>query len=149
MRSDEDWMKLALSYAKEAQSVGEVPVGCIMVKDNELVSSGFNSPIMQNDPTSHAEINAIRSAAFSLKNYRLNDITLYVTLEPCMMCLGAMLHARVGRLVFGACDSKVGATKMFLNGDLNEHFNHTLQVTGGVLQTECSDLLRSFFKQKR
>ena len=149
MMKDEDWMRAALSSAKEAQAAGEVPVGCVIIKDNQLISRGFNSPISLTDPTAHAEIQALRHAGQVLDNYRLNDVTLYVTLEPCLMCLGAMLHARIGRLVFGAYDGKVGAANTFLNSKLIDRFNHTPLVDGGVLEKECSELLRSFFKQKR
>ena len=149
MKSDEHWMGVALSYARQAERAGEVPVGCVIVCDNELVSFGFNSPISENDPTSHAEIVALRKAGDVIQNYRLNGLTLYVTLEPCVMCLGAMLHARIDRLVFGAHDSRVGTTSLFSTGEICERFNHELQLSGGVLQAECSDILRTFFRQKR
>lgn len=138
-----------MELARKAELIGEVPVGAVIVKDDELVSKGWNHPIEKNDPSSHAEIEALRAAGIKLSNYRLPDTTLYVTLEPCMMCVGAMIHARVSRVVYGASDPKTGA----LGGafDLLEVSapNHVFSVTSGVLEEECADLLKAFFKARR
>ena len=142
-------MRQALELAHKAESLGEVPVGAVIVKDDELIAEGWNHPIEQHDPSSHAEIEALRAAGTKLSNYRLPDTTLYVTLEPCVMCVGAMIHARVSRVVYGASDPKTGA----LGGsiDLLEvvNPNHRFEVTSGVLGDECGELLKSFFKARR
>ncbi len=146
---DEAWMAKALLLARKAESENEVPVGAIVVKDNEIIGRGWNRNIGLNDPSAHAEIMAMRSAGEALGNYRLPDCTIYVTLEPCTMCAGAMIHARLARLVFGADDPKTGAAGgMF---DLLSHpaHNHQLQVSSGVLADACSALLRDFFHQRR
>ena len=142
-------MEKALELASKAESLGEVPVGAVIVKDNELIGEGWNHPIENHDPSSHAEIEALRAAGKKLSNYRLPETTLYVTLEPCLMCVGAMIHARVSRVVFGASDPKTGA----LGGaiDLLEvsQPNHRFLVQSGVLEDECSAMLKAFFKARR
>ncbi len=142
-------MRLALEQAKKAASAGEVPVGAVLVQDNQVIGSGFNQPIMLNDPSAHAEMMAIRSAAKTLKNYRIPESTLYVTLEPCAMCCGMMLHARVKRVVFGAPDPKTGMAGSVTNLFALKEINHQTEVEGGVLADECGELLREFFKQRR
>ncbi len=147
--SDQHWMQAAIQLAQKAEELGEVPVGAIIVKDNVLISEGFNQPISQHDPTSHAEIMALRNAAQNLKNYRLPNTTLYVTLEPCAMCAGAIIHARVERVVLGTFDPKGGAAGSIFSILGTDKLNHEVDVTGGVLETECADLLKAFFKSKR
>ncbi len=146
---DESFMRLALEQAKKAASAGEVPVGAVLVQDNQVIGSGFNQPIMLNDPSAHAEMMAIRNAAQALKNYRIPESTLYVTLEPCAMCCGMMLHARVKRVVFGAPDPKTGMAGSVTNLFALKEINHQTEVEGGVLADECGELLREFFKQRR
>jgi tRNA(adenine34) deaminase len=146
---DESFMRLALEQAKKAAGAGEVPVGAVLVQDNQVIGSGFNQPIMLNDPSAHAEMMAIRSAAQTLKNYRIPESTLYVTLEPCAMCCGMMLHARVKRVVFGAPDPKTGMAGSVTNLFALKEINHQTKVEGGVLADECGELLREFFKQRR
>jgi tRNA(adenine34) deaminase len=146
---DESFMRLALEQAKKAAGAGEVPVGAVLVQDNQVIGSGFNQPIMLNDPSAHAEMMAIRSAAQTLKNYRIPESTLYVTLEPCAMCCGMMLHARVKRVVFGAPDPKTGMAGSVTNLFALKEINHQTEVEGGVLADECGELLREFFKQRR
>ena len=146
---DEDFMRIAIALAEEAATLGEVPVGAIMVKDGVVIGQGRNAPISLNDPTAHAEIQAMREAAQHLGNYRLVDCTLYVTLEPCAMCSGAIQHARIARLVYGASDPKTGCCGSVLNLMLEQKLNHHCEVTHGVLSTECGSLLSSFFKQRR
>ncbi|TKB07159.1 tRNA adenosine(34) deaminase TadA [Desulforhopalus sp. IMCC35007] len=147
--NDEQWMAQALELARLAAQKGEVPVGAVIVKDNSLIGAGGNSPIGHNDPTAHAEINALRRAADSQKNYRLPGTTLYVTLEPCLMCIGAIIHARIQRLVIGASDPKSGAVYSIYNIGNDNLLNHSLQIEKGVLAQECQDLLKSFFKKRR
>ena len=149
--SEEDikWMRSALTMAQRAQSQDEVPVGAVIVYNGEALSQGWNQPITLNDPSAHAEILAIRAAGQSLKNYRLCETTLYVTLEPCAMCLAAMVHARIGRLVFGAYDFKTGAVESSFSLLEQMHFNHQFPVQGGVLADECGAMLSAFFKEKR
>jgi len=146
---DQYWLKASINLAKQASSFDEVPVGAVVVLDNKIIGSGFNQPIRSNDPTAHAEIVALREAASALQNYRLIDTTLYVTLEPCAMCIGAMIHARIKRLVFGASDSKTGAVNSVLNLLDNNLFNHKIEYSGGILQDECGVLLTEFFKKRR
>ena len=146
---DEKWIKKAILEAMAAAAQGEVPVGAVLVIDDELISTGRNSPIALNDPTAHAEINAIRAAAATLKNYRLVGTTLYVTLEPCVMCIGAILHARIDRLVYGARDPKSGAVSSIYNIGQDGLLNHTLEIEGPVLEHECAALLKDFFGKKR
>lgn len=147
--SDEYWMQRALELAQKAAAVDEVPVGAVIVKDNQLIAEGWNHPIQLHDPSAHAEMVALRQAGNVLNNYRLLDTTLYVTLEPCVMCVGAMIHARVKRVVYGARDPKTGAAGSVFDLLQSEKHNHKIDVTGGVLETECRDVLQSFFKIKR
>jgi tRNA(adenine34) deaminase len=143
-------MQLALAQAAQAQQLGEVPVGAVLVDaQGELLSTGFNRTIIDHDPTAHAEIVALRAGAQQVQNYRLPGASLYVTLEPCAMCLGAMLHARLARVVFGASDPKTGVCGSVLNLALEKQLNHHTQVEGGVLAQECGDTLRQFFKERR
>jgi tRNA(adenine34) deaminase len=147
--SHELFMSRALELARQAEAMGEVPVGAVVVKDDVIVAEGFNRPISGSDPTAHAEIVAMRSAAQVLGSYRLLNTTLYVTLEPCAMCAGAMVHARIQNLVFGATDPRAGAAGSVFNIVQNAALNHRVQVEGGVLATECGALLREFFLARR
>lgn len=142
-------MTRALELARQARDHGEVPVGAIVVHDGAVIGEGFNQPISLADPSAHAEMQAIRSAARRLDNYRLLDATLYVTLEPCAMCAGAMVHARIKRLVYGAADPKTGATGSVFNLVQSEQLNHRLEVEGGVMEKECGELLKDFFRKRR
>ena len=146
---DEQFMRAALAEAKVAALADEVPVGALLVRNGEVIGRGLNRPIQDSDPTAHAEIVAIRAAAASEKNYRLNGTTLYVTLEPCAMCVGAMLHARIGRLVFGAYDPKAGAAGSVLDLCDDRRMNHRIEVNGGLLEDKCSGLLQKFFASRR
>lgn len=146
---DEHWMAQALLLAEQAAELGEVPVGAILVLDDEIIGRGYNSPISQTDPTAHAEINAIRDAAQHINNYRLLDTTLYVTLEPCSMCAGALVHARVGRVVYGATEPKAGALESRQSLLTSPWLNHQVIQKGGVLADVCSAQLSSFFKLRR
>ena len=148
-QSDEHWMRHAIALAEKAAAAGEVPVGAVIVKDDELIAEGFNRPITDRDPSAHAEMVAIRAAGELLGNYRLPGTSLYVTLEPCVMCAGAIIHARVERLIFGADDPKAGAVHSVYDVISNPRLNHCLEWTGGVLGEECSHNLRAFFKQRR
>ena len=143
------WMRYAISLAKKGQAVDEVPVGAVIIKDNQIIGEGWNQPIGRHDPTAHAEIVALRAAGHSLTNYRLLDTTLYVTLEPCVMCAGAIIHARVSRVVYGASDPKAGAAGSVVNIFSNSQLNHHVKVLGGILSEECGSLLSQFFKSKR
>ena len=145
----EYWMQKALELARKAQAEDEVPVGALIVKDDQLIAEGFNQPIKSNDPSAHAEMIAMRHAGQALNNYRLIDTTMYVTLEPCSMCVGAMIHARVKRLVFGAFDLKTGAAGSAINLISDDAHNHKVEVVGGVLEGECRELLQGFFREKR
>ena len=147
--ADHPFMRLALSEARRAGEAGEVPVGAVVVKDGQVIATGRNAPIDGLDPTAHAEIVALRAAARALGNYRLDDCTLYVTLEPCAMCSGAMLHARLPRVVFGAADPKTGAAGSVINLFAEPQLNHQTAVQGGVLAEECGALLSDFFRQRR
>lgn len=146
---DVDYMRQALEQARQAQARGEVPVGAVIVARGEIVGVGNNRNIVDNDPTAHAEIVAMRDAGRSVSNHRLLGSTLYVTLEPCVMCAGALLHARVERLVFGASDPLAGAAGGRFETLLADDFNHKIQVDGGVLRDECSQILKDFFAQRR
>ena len=146
---DVDYMRQALDQARRAQARGEVPVGALIVSGSEIVGLGNNRNIVDNDPTAHAEIVAMRDAGRRLNNHRLLGSTLYVTLEPCVMCAGALLHARVERLVFGAADPLAGAAGGRFDTLLSDDFNHKIQVDGGVLRDECSQILKDFFAQRR
>ncbi|MGI9206011.1 MAG: tRNA adenosine(34) deaminase TadA, partial [Woeseiaceae bacterium] len=130
-------------------STGEVPVGAVLVRNGEIIGRGLNRPVQDSDPTAHAEIMAIRAAAAAEKNYRLLDTTLYVTLEPCAMCVGAMLNARVSRVVFGAYDQKAGAAGSVVDLSDNRRFNHQIEVNGGLFAAQCGELLQDFFKSRR
>ena len=143
------WMKEALALAKKSLDSGEVPIGAVIVKNQKLISSAFNMPITTCDPTAHAEILALRKAGQLTKNYRLPDTTLYTTIEPCTMCIGAMIHARISRLVFGATEPKAGAVVSCLKIPEMFHYNHKLQVKGGVMAEEAKKLIIDFFKMKR
>ncbi len=147
--SDEAWMRYAIRLAQRAEQQGEVPVGAIVVQDNRCIAEGWNIPITSHDPTAHAEVVAMRGAGIHVENYRLTEATLYVTLEPCVMCLGAMSHARIKRLVFGAYDVKRGAVCNALSLTDASFLNHKISWDGGVLETECADMLRDFFKARR
>lgn len=147
--SDIKFMQYALALAEEAAFNNEVPVGAIVVKNGEIIGKGRNSPIMLNDPSAHAEILALRDAANNIGNYRLVDCTLYVTLEPCAMCSGAIQHARIARLVYGANDHKTGACGSVINLMSEPKLNHHAQFEGGILATECGAVLTKFFAEKR
>lgn len=142
-------MRQALALAREAAAADEVPVGAVVVMDGEVVGRGFNQPILRHDPTAHAEVMALRAAAEQVGNYRLPGSTLYVTLEPCVMCTGAIMHARVGRVVFGARDPKTGAAGSVIDLYGEERLNHHAQIEGGVLADECGSLLSAFFAARR
>ena len=146
---DQDFMLLALEQARHAWALGEVPVGAVVVKDGEVIAAGFNQPIGRHDPTAHAEIMALRAAAEKMGNYRLPGCALYVTLEPCAMCSGAMMHARLARVVFGAADPKTGACGSVLNLFEQEQLNHHTEVVGGVLAGEAGAMLKAFFAERR
>ncbi|RCS59525.1 tRNA adenosine(34) deaminase TadA [Parvibium lacunae] len=143
------FMREALNQAHNAWALGEVPVGAVLVRDGQLVATGFNQPIGNHDPTAHAEIQALRTAAHLLGNYRLPGCTLYVTLEPCMMCVGAMLHARLARVVFGAYDPKTGAAGSVVNLFAEKQLNHQTEIVGGILADECGQVLKEFFAARR
>ena len=146
---DPAFMQLALEQAQHAWTQGEVPVGAVVVRDGEVIATGFNQPIGCHDPTAHAEIVALRAAAAKLGNYRLPGCELYVTLEPCVMCSGAMMHARLDRVVFGAPDPKTGACGSVLNLFEQEQLNHHTELVGGVMADEASAMLRAFFAERR
>ncbi|WP_227006781.1 tRNA adenosine(34) deaminase TadA [Shewanella donghaensis] len=146
---DEKWMRVAMEQATLAEAKGEVPVGAVLVKDDQLIASGFNLSITEHNPTAHAEIECIRAAGQALENYRMLNTTLYVTLEPCSMCAGAMVHSRIQRVVFGADDLKTGAAGSVVNLVQHDDFNHQLEVTSGVLADECASQLSAFFKRRR
>ena len=146
---DSVFMRQAISQAHNAWALGEVPVGAIVVKDGQVIATGFNQPIGTHDPTAHAEIMALRAASSILGNYRLPGCELYVTLEPCAMCSGAMMHARLARVVYGASDPKTGACGSIVNLFEQEKLNHHTEVVGGVLAEECGGLLKEFFVARR
>jgi tRNA(adenine34) deaminase len=147
---DRAFMRRALALADNAERAGEVPVGAVLVRGEEIIGEGWNCPIGSHDPSAHAEIQALRSAGSRMGNYRLPDTTLYVTLEPCPMCAGAIIHARVRRVVFGAPDPKGGAAGSVFDLLPSDHrFNHRVEAQGGILQQECSDRLRAFFLSRR
>jgi tRNA(adenine34) deaminase len=146
---DREWMAKALLLAEQAGAAGEVPVGAVLVKDGVAIGEGWNQPISTCDPTAHAEVIALRDAASRLENYRLPETTLYVTIEPCTMCVGAMLHARVGRVIYGAKEPRAGAVESQLQLADMTHYNHKMDVVGGVLAEECSQLISDFFRKKR
>lgn len=142
-------MQLALDQARHAWTLGEVPVGAVVVRDGEVIATGFNQPIGRHDPTAHAEIMALRAAAEKIGNYRLPGCELYVTLEPCVMCSGAMMHARLARVVYAARDPKTGAAGSVLNLFEQEQLNHHTEVVGGVMADEAGAMLRGFFAERR
>lgn len=147
--ADESFMLRALELARCGGALGEVPVGAVVVLDSEVIGEGFNAPISRHDPTAHAEIRAMRAAAERIGNYRLTGASLYVTLEPCAMCAGAMLHARISRVVYGAPDPKTGACGSVIDLFAQAQLNHHAQVLGGVLASECAAELRNFFQARR
>ena len=147
--TDERFMRMALEEARKAGKEGEVPVGAVLVSGEDVLARAGNGPIALNDPTAHAEIRAIRSAAAQMGNYRLPGTTLYATLEPCIMCAGAILHARIGRVVFGCRDPRGGAVESLYRILRDERLNHYASWTGGILEGECSEILSGFFRQKR
>ena len=146
---DLEFMQLALVEAQKARTLGEVPVGAVLVSDNQVIATGHNQPISNNDPSAHAEVAALRAAGQKLSNYRLPNTTLYVTLEPCMMCCGAIMHTRISRVVYGAADAKTGCVHSVLNLFDNQQLNHHTMVEGGVLAEECAQILKDFFKERR
>jgi tRNA(adenine34) deaminase len=146
---DEYWMRRALALAEQGRQSGEVPVGAILVLNDEVVGEGFNAPITRHDPTAHAEITVMRAAAEKIGNYRLVDTTLYVTLEPCSMCAGAMVHARIKRLVYGAQEPRAGAVVSKMNALNQEFLNHQVEHVGGLLAQECGEILSRFFRERR
>lgn len=148
-QTDEYYMYRALELAKQGEALGEVPVGAVIVKDGEIIGEGFNQPISSCDPTAHAEVVALRDAASRIENYRLVDCTLYVTIEPCTMCAGSLIHARIKRLVFGAAEPKSGVVGSNDNALLLPHFNHSIEVVSGVLADECSAIMSNFFTARR
>jgi tRNA(adenine34) deaminase len=147
--TDEHFMRRALALAREAEAAGEVPVGAVIVREGAIVAEGWNQPIRAHDPSAHAEMIALRAAGQALGTYRLTDTTLYVTLEPCAMCAGAMVHARVRRLVFGAADPRAGAAGTVFNIVQHAALNHRIECSAGVLAEECGALLREFFSARR
>ena len=149
MRNDDDFMRVALTLAKQAELSGEVPVGAIVVKDGTIIGRGSNAPISRHDPSAHAELLALREAAQHLGNYRLIGCELFVTLEPCVMCVGAMFHARIARVVFGASDYKTGACGSVLDLFAEQRLNHHAEMTAGVLAEECGQMLSDFFAARR
>ena len=146
---DQFWMQHALTLARQAEAAGEVPVGAVLVRDEQVIGEGWNQPIGRHDPTAHAEIMALRDAARRVQNYRLPETTLYVTLEPCVMCAGAIIHARVKRLVYGAFDPKTGAAGSVFDVLNSDKHNHRVELRPGVLAEECSTLLTEFFQMRR
>jgi tRNA(adenine34) deaminase len=149
MNIDEKWMKIAITEASVAKNEGEIPVGAVLIHNNKLIAKAHNQPILNHDPTAHAEVIAIRKAGKKLNNYRLAGSTLYVTLEPCVMCLGAIMHARIDRIVFGASDPKTGVCGSKADLTSEAFFTHKVKVHGGVLKEENKEILQSFFKSKR
>ncbi len=149
MNIDEKWMKIAMDEANLAMNEREIPVGAVLIQNNKLIARSHNQPIKNNDPTAHAEIQLLRKAGEQQKNYRLIGSTIYVTLEPCTMCFGAMVHARIERIVFGASDPKTGVCGSCINLNKENFFNHNIAITGGVLENESSELLKLFFKSRR
>ncbi|NUF48622.1 tRNA adenosine(34) deaminase TadA [Gilliamella sp. App6-5] len=148
--SDEIWMRRALMLANRAESIGEIPVGAVIVdENNQIIGEGFNQSISKHNPTAHAEIIAIEQAGKFLNNYRIINTTLYVTLEPCIMCAGAIIHSRIKRVVYGASDYKTGAAGSFIDILAQQGINHYAEIKGGVLANECSAILSEFFKKRR
>lgn len=148
-KGDEEWMQYAMTLALKAQDEGEVPVGAVLVLDNRVIGEGWNRSIRHHDPTAHAEIMALRQGGCAVQNYRLIDATLYVTLEPCVMCAGAMIHSRIRRVVYGAADAKTGAAGSLLDVLRHPGMNHQIEITSGVLAQACSEQLSAFFRYRR
>jgi tRNA(adenine34) deaminase len=146
---DERFMRAALELAQEARIRGEVPVGAVVVVDDQVVGGGFNQPISTNDPTAHAEIVAMRAAALELGNYRLTGADLYVTIEPCQMCVGAMVHARIARVIYGTPEPKAGAIESAMRAHEHPALNHRMQAVGGMLEAECRAVIQEFFHSRR
>ncbi len=149
MITDEEWMQQAFQLAKKSEGQGEVPVGAIIVYQNEIIGKGWNQPILLHDPTAHAEIIALREAGRKMHNYRLLESTMYVTLEPCAMCAGAIVQARISRLVYAVEDKKTGACGSVFNIVQTEELNHSVEITKSILERECQTLIKNFFKEKR
>jgi len=149
MNEDEKWMKIAISEANLAKNKGEIPVGAVLIQKDKLIAKAHNQPILNHDPTAHAEIEVLRKAGRKLKNYRLSGSTLYVTLEPCAMCLGAIMHARIERIVFGTSDPKTGVCGSKADLTSEAFFTHKVKVDGGVLEEESKVILQTFFKSRR
>lgn len=149
LERDQFWMQCAIQLAKKAAEQDEVPVGAVLVLDDQIIGEGWNRPISTQDPTAHAEVIALRQGAEKIKNYRLVNSTLYVTLEPCVMCVGAIVHARVQRVVFGAFDPKTGAVSSVYQLGGKNQFNHRVEYCGGLLANECGELLKKFFQARR
>jgi tRNA(adenine34) deaminase len=149
VQSDDGFMRAALDEALRAGQNNEVPVGAVVVVDGQIVGTGFNQPIGAHDPTAHAEIVALRAAARHLGNYRLTGSTIYVTIEPCQMCVGAMVHARVARVVYGAVEPKAGAIESAMRAHEHSALNHRMTATGGVLEAECRGMIQKFFRERR
>jgi tRNA(adenine34) deaminase len=146
---ESQFIRAALVLAQQARERGEVPVGAVVVLGGAVIGEGFNQPISSNDPTAHAEIVALRDAARRIGNYRLTGATLYVTIEPCQMCVGAMVHARIARLVYGAPEPKAGAIDSAMRAHEHPSLNHRMEATGGVLEAECREVMQEFFKRRR
>lgn len=149
IKDDEYWMRLALEQSEKARQAQEVPVGAVIVKDGELVALGWNQPVSTSDPTEHAEINCLRQAAKKLGNYRIPGCDIYVTLEPCAMCAGAMVHARIRRVVFGAFEPRAGVAVSQAQLLSSDWLNHKVEVKGGVLADDCGEVLKDFFRERR
>jgi tRNA(adenine34) deaminase len=149
MKNDDDWMKKALICAEKAYTQGEVPVGAVIVLEDKLIGEGWNQPISSHDSTAHAEIMALRNAGAKRGNYRLANATMYVTIEPCAMCFGAMTHARIGRLVYGTLEPKSGVIDSNLHLHEEKCFNHKIEITSGVLSAACANIIQQFFKARR
>ena len=149
LNTDEFYMRRVMELAAQAGMAGEVPVGALVVRDGEVIGEGYNQPISGCDPTAHAEIVALRDAAANINNYRLTGCDLYVSIEPCTMCVGAMIHARVQRVIFGAKEPRAGALTSQLQLMDNNHFNHSIEWQGGLLEQECGDIMSEFFRRKR
>jgi tRNA(adenine34) deaminase len=147
--NDEHWMRRALELTQHAEKLGEVPVGAVLVLNNEIIAEGWNRPISSHDPSAHAEMMALRSAGEKIKNYRICESTLYVTLEPCVMCAGALIHARVARVVIGADDPNTGAAGSVFQILNSDRLNHQCAITSGVLKDECAGVLQEFFRKRR
>jgi tRNA(adenine34) deaminase len=145
----DDYMRLALGQAARARDAGEVPIGAVVVLDGRVVGEGFNQPISAHDPTAHAEIVALRAAAAGVGNYRLTGATMYVSVEPCLMCVGALVHARIALVVYGAPEPKAGAIQSMTRAHELAGLNHRLEALGGVLESECRELLQAFFRNRR